>query len=69
MLYNRLVAGDASLVGRKLAAVSFVAAVSSPILSSHFSRDAFCGGVPYIPLPTRERLPTDFRFSDVLSKL
>src|SRR5260370_27790010 len=70
MLYRaRRAAGcDSDLVGSKFSAVSFVAVISLPIVSTHFNHDAFCGGVLDIPPPTREPLPTDYRFSDVLSK-
>src|SRR5439155_21441416 len=70
MLYHqrRTAALDSELAGSKSAARSFVAGISLPILSGHFSRDAAGGGAVGIRPPTPGRLLTDCHFSDVLSK-
>src|SRR5438045_8236472 len=59
---------DSDSLGCNLAAVSFVAAVSLPMLSSDFSRDAFCGGALGIRPPTPELLPRYCHLSDVLTR-
>src|SRR5438046_9656743 len=70
MLYHqrRTAALDSELAGSKSAARSFVAGISLPILSGHFSREAFCGGAVGIRPPTPGRLLTDCRPSDALAK-
>src|SRR5206468_10950912 len=70
MLFHlRRAAGcNSDSVGCNSAAVSFVAAVSLAMLSSDFSRDAFCGGAPGIPPPTPELLTAGCHLSAVLTR-